>query len=220
MPGFASWHFRQIDLDAAAAAAGRFAGRTGQTRRAHVLNSGDCVASEQFETCFEQQFFLERIAHLHGRPIFARFLGQLARGKRRACQTIATGFGADVENGIARAFRRAARELLVAQHAEAKNVYQRIALETFVEINLAADGRNADAIAVMRDAGDDAGEKAAGSLAIFDLRISDSSNFASVIGPKRSEFRQNSGRAPIVKMSRMIPPTPVAAPWNGSIALG
>ena len=28
------------------------------------------------------------------------------------------------------------------------------------------------------------------------------------------------GRAPIVKMSRRMPPTPVAAPWYGSIALG
>src|SRR5206468_12425011 len=55
--------------------------------------------------------------------------------------------------------------------------------------------------------------------AIFDFRVSDF-EFASVIGPKRSEFRQNSGRAPIVKMSRMIPPTPVAAPWKGSMALG
>src|ERR1700719_1934399 len=51
----------------------------------------------------------------------------------------------------------------------------------------------------------------------FGFRLSD---LFSVIGPKRSEFRQNSGRAPIVKMSRIIPPTPVAAPWNGSIALG
>ena len=33
-----------------------------------------------------------------------------------------------------------------------------------------------------------------------------------VIGPKRSELSENSGRAPIVKISRMIPPTPVAAP--------
>ncbi len=40
------------------------------------------------------------------------------------------------------------------------------------------------------------------------------------IGPKRREFSENTGRAPIVKMSRMIPPTPVAAPWNGSMALG
>ena len=28
------------------------------------------------------------------------------------------------------------------------------------------------------------------------------------------------GRAPIVKMSRRMPPTPVAAPWNGSTAEG
>ena len=30
----------------------------------------------------------------------------------------------------------------------------------------------------------------------------------------------NMGRAPMVKMSRMMPPTPVAAPWKGSTALG
>ena len=34
--------------------------------------------------------------------------------------------------------------------------------------------------------------------------------------PNRSEFSEAMGRAPIVKMSRKIPPTPVAAPWNGS----
>src|SRR5581483_3426459 len=44
---------------------------------------------------------------------------------------------------------------------EAKDINQRIALETFVEINLAADGRDADAIAVMGDAADDAGEQSA-----------------------------------------------------------
>jgi hypothetical protein len=32
-------------------------------------------------------------------------------------------------------------------------------------------------------------------------------------GPKRSEFSSAMGLAPIVKMSRMMPPTPVAAPW-------
>ncbi len=37
-----------------------------------------------------------------------------------------------------------------------------------------------------------------------------------VIGPNRSESSTAIGRAPIVKMSRRIPPTPVAAPWNGS----
>src|SRR5579862_101582 len=44
--------------------------------------------------------------------------------------------------------------------------------------------------------------------------------FALESGPNRREFRLKTGRAPIVKMSRMMPPTPVAAPWNGSMALG
>ena len=152
-------NFGEIDLDAGAAAAGRFAGRTGQPRRAHVLNAGDRVGREQFEARFEQQFFHERIADLHRGTIFARFLGQFARRERRACETIATRRRADVKNRIAHAVGRAARDLFVTQHAEAKSIHERIALETFVEINLAADGRDADAIAVMRDARDDAGEQ-------------------------------------------------------------
>ena len=141
-----------------------------------------------------------------------RFLGQFARGKRRAGQSVAARLRADVKNRIADAAGRAARDLLVPQHAEAKDIHQRVALEAFVEINLAADRRDADAIAVVRDAGDHAGEEPA-----IGFRHSVESP---VIGPKRSELSKNSGRAPIVKMSRMIPPTPVAAPWNGSIALG
>src|SRR6266480_1170948 len=38
--------------------------------------------------------------------------------------------------------------------------------------------------------------------------------------PKRSESSTAIGRAPTAKMSRRIPPTPVAAPWKGSTALG
>src|SRR5436309_1970689 len=38
--------------------------------------------------------------------------------------------------------------------------------------------------------------------------------------PKRSPSRSAIGRAPIATMSRRIPPTPVAAPWNGSTADG
>src|SRR6266536_1726852 len=35
-------------------------------------------------------------------------------------------------------------------------------------------------------------------------------------GPNRSESMTATGRAPIVRMSRTMPPTPVAAPWYGS----
>src|SRR5229473_1492242 len=39
-------------------------------------------------------------------------------------------------------------------------------------------------------------------------------------GPKPSESRRAIGRAPIAITSRMMPPTPVAAPWYGSMAEG
>ena len=42
----------------------------------------------------------------------------------------------------------------------------------------------------------------------------------SASGPKRNESRSATGRIPIAKMSRRIPPTPVAAPSYGSSALG
>ena len=38
--------------------------------------------------------------------------------------------------------------------------------------------------------------------------------------PKRSPSSSATGRAPMATMSRRIPPTPVAAPWNGSTADG
>jgi len=42
--------------------------------------------------------------------------------------------------------------------------------------------------------------------------------FAGVVerGQKRRAFEQGIGSGPMVKMSRRMPPTPVAAPWNGS----
>ena len=89
---------------------------------------------------------------MYRRTILPRLVGQFTGRKRRAGETVTTGFSADIENGISRAFRGAARQFFVAQHAEAKNVYQRIAIETLIEINLATNCRNAHAISVMRDA--------------------------------------------------------------------
>ena len=43
---------------------------------------------------------------------------------------------------------------------------------------------------------------------------------SSVSGPNISGSSSATGRAPIEMMSRTMPPTPVAAPWYGSIALG
>src|SRR6185437_6227373 len=43
---------------------------------------------------------------------------------------------------------------------------------------------------------------------------------SSAKSPKRSELSCAMGLAPMVKISRLIPPTPVAAPWYGSSADG
>jgi hypothetical protein len=67
-----------------------------------------------------------------------------------------------------------------------------------VEIDLAADRRHAEGIAVAADAGDDAGHE---------MRV-----FGWSGAPKRSAFIAAIGRAPMVKTSRRMPPTPVAAP--------
>ena len=96
------------------------------------------------------------------------FLGQILRRKRRARESVATCRRADVKHGIAHALGRAARDLFVAQHAETERVHERIALIRLVEIHLARDGRDAEAIPVMRDAADHSGEQAA---VILQLRV-------------------------------------------------
>src|ERR1041384_2826740 len=52
----------------------------------------------------------------------------------RSREAVAGGLGADVEDGVADALGRAAGDLLVAQHAEAEYVHQRVAIVAFVEI--------------------------------------------------------------------------------------
>ena len=91
------------------------------------------------------------------------------------------------------------------EQADGHHVDQRVALVARVEDELAADRRHADAVAVAADAADDAVDEVARP------RRRPGRRTAARRGPR-------SGRAPIVKMSRRMPPTPVAAPWYGSTA--
>jgi len=90
-------------------------------------------------------------------------------------------------------------DVLVPHHAHAEGVDERVALVAGVEDGLAADVRQAEAVAVAADAGHHAGTT---------RRVSGWS-----IAPKRRESMTPIGRAPMAMMSRTIPPTPVAAPW-------
>ena len=205
--GLALRHVHDVDLDAGAAARAHLAGRAGQPGGAHVLHADERVGLHQLEARLEQQLLHERIADLHRRPLLGRLVVELRRRHRRAVDAVAAGLRRRRSRRDCRC--RDALPLTSAsarRDAEAEHVDQRVAGVAVVERNLAADGRDADAVAVAGDAGDDAFDDAARARA-----VGPSSR------PKRSEFSSAIGRAPIVKMSRMMPPTPVAAPWYGSM---
>ena len=197
--GLALRHERDVDLDAGAAARSHLGRRAGQPGGAHVLDADERVGLHHLEARLEQQLLHERIADLHRRPLLGRLLVELRRRHRRAVDAVAAGLRADVVDGVADAGRDALDDVGRLGDAETEHVDERVAGVRRLERDLAADGRNADAVAVAGDAGDDAFEQTARARA---RRAT----------PKRSEFSSAIGRAPIVKMSRMMPPTPVAAP--------
>ena len=121
---------------------------------------------------------------------------------------VAAGLGADVDDGIAGAAGSGEEKFVLRRDAEREDVDQRIAGVAGLEGDFAADGGHAEAVAVMRDAAHDAVEQAAIARDDFgrDART------CGVMGPKRSESSTAMGRAPMVKTSRRMPPTPVAAP--------
>ena len=151
-PGLAFWHEIDIDFNACAATAGGFAGRAGEAGGAHVLDTRDAAAGEEFEAGFEEKFFAEGVADLHGGAVFLGFLGEFAGSEGGAGEAVTAGFGSDIENGIADALGGSACDLLVLEDAEAENIDERISRVAVVEIHLAADGRDADAISVVGDA--------------------------------------------------------------------
>ena len=158
--GLALRHERHVDVHARAAARAHLAGRAGQAGGAHVLNADDGAGLHHLEAGLHQELFHEGIADLHGRPLLRRLLVELRRRHGRAVDAVAAGLGADVEHRVALALRRALDDVVVPRDAEAQDVDERVAGVHSVEEDLAADRRDADAVAVAADAGDDALEDA------------------------------------------------------------
>ena len=145
-----------------------------------------------------------------GRFCFGAFVELLA-GHGRAVDAVAAGLGADVDHGIAGAAGLGVEDLVLADEAEREGVDQRIAAVAGLEFGFAAEVGHAEAVAVAGDAADhafDDGVVLVDELALFGVLV----EIQRQIGPKRSESITASGRAPMVKMSRRMPPTPVAAP--------
>jgi hypothetical protein len=159
--GLALRHEGDVDLHAGAAARAHLAGGARQTGRAHVLDAHECVGLHHLEARLEEQLLHERIADLHRGPLLGRLLVELRRGHRGAMDAIAPGLRSDVEHGVPHARGDPLDDLVGLRDAEAEHVHQRVAGVAFVEGDLAADGGDADAVAVAADAGHDAGHVAA-----------------------------------------------------------
>ena len=125
--GFALRDEVEIDVDADAAAAAHFAGRGGESGRAHVLNGDDGAGLHGFEAGFEQELFEERIADLDVGTFLFRFLGELGAGHRSAVDAVAPGLGSDVDDRVADAGGARDRRSRLFADAERENVDQRIA---------------------------------------------------------------------------------------------
>ena len=125
------------------------------------MDACDAAAGQEFEAGFEEEFFAEGVADLHGGAVFLGFLGEFARGEGGAGEAVTTGFGTDIENGIAHALGGSAGDLLVLEDAKAEDIHERITRVAVVEIHLAANCRDADAISIVGDATDYACEEAA-----------------------------------------------------------
>jgi len=125
--------------------------------------------------------------------------------------SVAAGFCADIDHGIADAFSFGKKNFFLLGDAESKSVDERILRIARLEADFAANRRDAKTISVTSDSANYAVEDAAVFRSVFFTGVFACSDLAD-----RSESKTAMGRAPMVKMSRRMPPTPVVAPWKGS----
>jgi hypothetical protein len=189
----------RFEADAQAPLVAHLDRRTGETGGAHVLDRDDGAGGHQFEAGFQQALFGEGVAHLHGRALLLDRVVEFGRGHGRAAHAVAARLGAEIDDGHADARGGRVEDRVRVGEAGGEGVDEAVAVVGAVEADLSAHGRHAEGVAVAADAFHDALHEMRG------LGVRGS--------PKDSAFIAAMGRAPMVKTSRRMPPTPVAAPW-------
>ncbi len=96
--GFARRHPIEIELDAEIALGAHFDRRTGQPRRAHVLDRDHAIRRHDFEAGFQQQLFREGIADLHGRALLRGIVVELGGCHRGAVNAVAAGLRTEIDD--------------------------------------------------------------------------------------------------------------------------
>ena len=164
--GLAQRHACDVDVDPDAALRGHLAGRGGEPGRAEVLEGDQEAALDQLEAALEQLRLLERVADLHRRPLLVAVL-ELGRGEHRgAADPVAARGGAHEHDRVPGAGCGRANRPVGSGEPDAHRVDEAVVLVRRLEVDLAADGRDADRVAVVADPGDDVVEEVARALGL------------------------------------------------------
>src|SRR5690606_9404982 len=156
-------HLVQLDVHAAVAVGGELGGGAGDTGGAEVLDALDDAGGEHLQAALDEHLLHEGVADLDGGPLGgAGLVGGGAGEDGGAADAVAAGAGAEEHDLVAHARGVGEVDVLVAQHAEAQRVDERVALVGRVELGLAADVGQAQAVGVPGDAGDGAVDDARG----------------------------------------------------------
>jgi hypothetical protein len=168
--GLAQRHAADVEVDADAALGGHLGRRRGQPGGPEVLEGDEQAALEQFERALHELLAGERIADLDGGALVTVGVAELGAGQhRRAADAVAPGRGAEEHDDVAHAGRRGADHALVRRQPEGHRVDEAVVLVRGLEVDLAADRRHADRVAVVADAGDGVVEQVARALRALGL---------------------------------------------------
>ena len=154
--GLAGRHRVEIEVDAEIALGAHLDRRTGQPRRAHVLDRDHAIGRHDLEAGFQQQLFRKGIADLHGRPLLGGIVVEFGRRHRGAVDAVASGLGAEIDDRHVHAGGRGIENLVGVGEADRHRIDQDVAVIAGVETHLPADGRNTKGITVAADAGNHA----------------------------------------------------------------
>ena len=137
-------------------AIGRLRDAAGDAGRAQVREALREAGREDLQGRLDQELLRERVTHLHGRPLRGVLVAERRRGEdRRAADPVAPGGRAVQDHEVAGPRRRGSHDRVLADQPDRHDVDQRVALVRRVEDELAADRRDADAVAVAADAAHD-----------------------------------------------------------------
>ena len=146
----------EIDRHAAVACGGQLGGGAGDARGPEVLDAIDDTRLEQLEGALDEQLLHERVADLHAGPLRrAGLVKGLGGQDRGSSDPVAASRRAEEDHPVAHPGGVGAVQVLVAQHPDTQRVDERVAQIGGVELHLAADVWQAQAVAVPADSRDD-----------------------------------------------------------------